>query len=257
MAHDSCFDTEENKTLLAICTRKMISNIGIGGIVWGLINIPLGIFAMRVTFLNAGLVLLGSLMLATGIQALRRPTLGALLSEAIVTGLLFLWNLGITILNVRAGGEFHPHLLIWPIVIAVIFFIYYAKLQHVRDLVASVNPASIQAAKRMCKTLVKKKLKEEPLVVQTSDRKCRAQLQDGRAFFIQRDLRRAFVASVGDVRKAIASLETKTIKMAFSHPLGGLKYAFDKKNSEKWRNWLAPAAAPPAQSGPAAVRAMD
>ena len=35
MATESWLETDENKTLLAICTRKTIKGYGIGGIVWG------------------------------------------------------------------------------------------------------------------------------------------------------------------------------------------------------------------------------
>ena len=47
MEYDSWFDTPENKTLLAICARKLIRNIGIGGIVWGLINLAISFVAIQ------------------------------------------------------------------------------------------------------------------------------------------------------------------------------------------------------------------
>jgi len=43
MQYEDWFDTAENKTLLAVCTRKWIKNIGFGGIIWGLIIIVLGV----------------------------------------------------------------------------------------------------------------------------------------------------------------------------------------------------------------------
>ena len=92
MTDDRLFDTDENKALIAICTRKLISNIGIGGIIWGAVNTLLGIVAMQATILNVGLVILGVMMLSTGVQAVKSPSLGVLLAETIVTILLFLWN---------------------------------------------------------------------------------------------------------------------------------------------------------------------
>ena len=62
---------------------------------------------------------------------------------------------------------------------------------------------------------------------------------DDRAFFIQRDLMRAFVAPKDEIRNAVAKPDAKAWKVAFNHPLGKLKYQFNKKNSEKLRTWLA------------------
>ena len=172
MAYDQWFDTDENRALLAICTRKLIRNIGIGGIVWGLINIGIGIVAMQVMMINVGVLILGLLMFATGVQALRRPSLGVLLTETIVTILLLAWNVGITIYNFQTVGVFNPRGLIFPLIIAIVFAGYCRKLGHLRELVASVDPEKIKATKQMCKTLVKKKLKDEPLLVEAANRKC-------------------------------------------------------------------------------------
>jgi hypothetical protein len=248
MAYDALFDTEDNRALIAICTRKLIANIGVGGILWGVINIAIGIVAMQTTLLNTGLLILGVMMLGTGVQAIRRPSLGVLLTETVVTVLLFLWNLGISVLNTMALGVFDPQGLIFPLIIAVAFANYYRKLGHLRTLIASVEPERIKATKQMCKTLLKKKLKNEPSVVQTRAGTCRAQMVDESAFFIQRDMMRAFVGSKEDIRKAIAKPDAKRLKMVFNHPVGKLTYQFDKKNSEKLKNWLATETAPTSES---------
>jgi len=244
MKYDQWFDSHENRTLMAICTRKLIRNIGIGGIIWGVINVGIGAIAIQETPINAGILILGVLMLGTGVQALRSPSLRVLLTETIVTVLLVLWNLGISVLNLLAVGVFDPRGIIFPVIIAVLFANYYRKLGHLRELIASVAPEKIEATKRICKTLLKMKLKDEPLIVQTADRKCRAQLMDDRAFFIQRDLMRAFVATREAVRSAVPKPESKSWTAVFNHPLGKLKYRFDKKNTEKLRNWLSTEQAP-------------
>jgi hypothetical protein len=244
MKYDPLFDSDENRALMAICTRKLIRNIGIGGIIWGVINTVLGFFAIQVAVVNVGPLILGVMMLGTGVQALRSPSLGVLLTETVVTVFLFLWNVGISVYNMMEGAPFDPRGIIFPLVIAVVFANNYRRLGHLRDLIASVPADKIDATKRMCKTIVKKKLKDEPLIVQTTDHKCRAQLMDDRAFFIQRDLMRAFVAPREAVRGAIAKPESKSWAAVFSHPLGKLKYGFDKKNTEKLRNWLSDQSAP-------------
>jgi len=239
MAHDEFFDATENKALIAICTRKLIGNIGIGGIIWGVINTILGLVSIQVSLINIGLVILGIMMLGTGIQALKKPSLGVLLTETIVAIILFLWNLGISILNLQLTGTFEPNGLIFPLAIIAVLTNYYRKLGRLRKQISSTDPELIQATKLTCKALLKKKLKNEPEVVQTSDRKCRAQLTDDKAFFIQRDLMRAFVGSKKDVRNAISKPDAKNLKLHFEHPVAKLKYQFDRKNSEKLKTWLA------------------
>ena len=201
---------------------------------------------MQETAINAGILILGVMMLGAGVQALRRPSLGVLLTETVVTVLLLLWNLGISVLNLLAAGAFDPRGIIFPLVIAVVFANYYRKLGHLRELIASVAPEKIETTKRICKTLLKRKLKDEPLILQTTDRKCRAQLMDDRAFFIQRDLMRAFVGTRDAVRSAVAKSEAKRWTAVFNHPLGKLKYRFDRKNTDKLRNWLSTEQAPTA-----------
>jgi hypothetical protein len=90
VTYDKWFDTDENSALIAICARKMISNM-----VLGVLNIALGVPAMRINTLNAGLVILGVMMLGAGVQAIKSPSLAALLVETIVTILvdLSLYNL--------------------------------------------------------------------------------------------------------------------------------------------------------------------
>ena len=225
--------------LMVICARKLIRNIGIGGIVWGVFNIVFGVVAIQATIINVGILILGVLMLGTGVQALRNPSLGVLLTETIVSVLLFVWNVGIAVLNQIEVGTFEPRGLIFPLIIAGVIGNYYRKLGHLREEIASIDPGKIEAAKQVCKTLLKKKLKDEPLLVQTADRKCRVQLMDGQAFFIQNDLLRAFVGSTEAIRSAIAKPEAKAWKLVFNHPVGKLGYNFDRKNSEKIKSWLA------------------
>ena len=156
-----------------------------------------------------------------------------LLTETIVTILVFLWNLGITVINILAAGEFDPRGIVFPLIIAIVFTNYYRKLGHLHELIASISLEKIEAAKRICKTLLKKKIKNETLVVQTSDRKCRAQLMDDRAFFVQRDLMRAFIGAREAVRSAVAKPESKRWTAVFNHPLGKLKISLRQEEHRK------------------------
>ena len=155
MRYDMFFDTDENKTLTAICIRRLIRNIGIGGIIWGVINLIIGIAAIQVTMLNIGILILGVMMLITGVQALRKPSFEVLKAETLVSGLLFLWNLGISVFNIMLIGSFEPRGLIFPLIIAVVMFKYYRRLGYLREQIESVEPEKVRQAKQMCNALVK------------------------------------------------------------------------------------------------------
>ena len=116
------FDSAQNQAFLALCARKTIRNAAIAGVIWGAINLTVGYFAVLTNPLNAGILALGLLMLGSGLAALRKPSLGALLTEAVVSLLLFCWNLGVTIMNARAGytGHINAHGLIFPAIIAIL-----------------------------------------------------------------------------------------------------------------------------------------
>jgi hypothetical protein len=245
MSHDSLFDTVENQALLVICARKKIRYIGIAGIIWGIINLGLGAVAVFANWSNVGLLLLGLLMLSTGISALTKPTLTSLLMEAIVSALLFCWNVVVTSLNVTTGHTSHvnPHGLIFPAIAAVLFFREYYKLGHLKEAVSSIDSQTIQQATKVCKELFKKKVKDEREIAEEASKKCRIQFTADSVFCAQRNLGRAFHMGVEDFRKSIADLNRKKLKMTVNHPLGKLRYAFDKKNSEKIKGWLGVSAA--------------
>jgi len=243
VSHDVLFDTPENRNLLAICTRRQIRRIGVGGIIWGLINIAIGALAIRETVLGAGALGLGALMLGSGLWALRRPSLGILLAEAVTMGLLLAWNVAIAILVLRASGEIGVQGLIVPLLAAAAVGGQYVRLRPFRDLVASVDPAQIKATKQVCQSLRKLKLKNEPAVVETADRRSRVRLLPDRAFLVQHDLGRAFVIPCDVAAGAIADRLAKSWKWRIEHPLGPVTYRFNKQNTEKMRAWLGQAPA--------------
>jgi hypothetical protein len=239
MPHDSLFDSNENQALLVVCARKTIRNAAIGGVVWGAINLLLGAAAVQVNPLNLGLVGLALLMLGTGIAALARPSLHALLAEAVVSVLLLCWNVGITILNVSAGApNLSIHGLIWPLVAAVVFSKHYLKLGHLKEAIQTMQHQTVKEASALCKELFKTKLKTSPDVAEASSRRCRIRLMNDAIFCVQRNLARAFYMNRAHFHGCILDPNRKKLRVVVQHPLGKLTYAFDKKNSEKIKNWL-------------------
>jgi hypothetical protein len=179
-------------------------------------------------------------MLGTGIVALTRPSLHALLGEAIVSTLLFFWNLGVTILNSLADGRAHvsPYLLILPMLAAIAFFQRYLKLGHLKEAIRTMNHETVKEATGLCQQLFKSKLKESPDVAEATSKRCRLKLMADSVFCAQRNLTHAFHMNRAHFQQCVTDANKKKIRVVVRHPLGKLTYAFDKKNSEKIRGWL-------------------
>jgi hypothetical protein len=244
MDADPSFDSTENQGLLVVCARRTIRNTGIGAIFWGVINLGIGYLGIQVSILNAFVLVLAFLMLGTGILALTKPSLHALLAAAVISTLLLFWNLSVLALNIMAGG--HSGFgggFIMPLIFAVFFFRQYLKLHHLNDDVSAMDGATVKEATGLCKQLFKSKLKESPDIAEASSRRCRMRFMSDAVFCAQRNLATAFYMNRANFQGCIPDLNRKKLRVVVRHPLGKLTYAFDKKNSEKIRGWLG---APPA-----------
>jgi hypothetical protein len=240
MQHDPAFDSTENQALLVVGARKTIRNAAIAGIVWGIINLFLGFRAIQVNILNVGLVGLAFLMLGTGIVALVRPSLHALLGEAVVSVLLFCWNLGATALNASVGHtqNVNGHGLILPAIAAVIFFKQYVKLGHLRGAVSTMDHKTVKEASEICKQVFKSKLNESPDIAEASSKRCRLKFMSDSVFCVQRNLAAAFHMSRSNFRQCITDPNGNKLRVVVRHPLGKVTYGFNKKNSDKIKAWL-------------------
>jgi len=163
-----------------------------------------------------------------------------LLSEAVVSALLLCWNVGITIFNVRAGYGDHVngHGLIWPLIAAIVFFRQYKRLGHLKESIATMDQATVKEAAGLCKQLFKSKLKQSPDIVQTTSKRYRLRLMSDSVLCVQRNLATAFSLNRTDFQHCILNADKKCLRVVVGHPLGKLNYAFDKRNSEKIKNWL-------------------
>ena len=263
MAIESWLETDENKTLLAICARKTIKGYGIAGIVWGAINIGIGAVAIQQNIINAGIFVLAALMIGSGIYSLTRPNVTAILVEAIVSCLLLAWNVGIAFLNLSAGAEFNPRGIIFPLIVAVALFRKYGQLQAIGDLIAAVSAAQIEQATLTCKGILKKKWEKDPSVAVTRTGAffgtggARLQRMEGKVFFVQGNLSLAFVMPDEALRASVSDPAIKKAKIVVQHPLGKVLIMLDQKNTERVRSWLQPAAPaqPTAAESPAGSRA--
>lgn len=239
MAFNPFFDTEENRTLTAICTcRTLIRNIGIGGIVWGVFNILFGFAAIQVTRLNEGLLILGVLMLGIGICAVKKPSLKVVLIETIVAGFICLWSAGISIFNLFEGEIINSPAKFISLVAPCILINYYRKLRPLCALVESMDSEKTELTIQSFKAVLEKDATKGASIIQTTNRKCRVQLMGEQAFFVQRNLARAFVCPKEAVQGALFYPEKNDLRLGFEHPQGTLIYQFDRKSSDKLKSWL-------------------
>jgi hypothetical protein len=240
MEADPSFNSTENQALLVVCARKTIRNTGIAAIVWGVINLGIGYAGIQVSLLNVFVLVLAFLMLGTGIVALAKPSLHALLAAAVVSTLLLFWNLSVMALNMMAGTTEHGigGGFIVPLIAAVIFFKQYLKLGHLKEDISAMDHSMVKEASGLCKQLFKSKLKESPDIAEASRRRCRMRFMSDAVFCAQRNLMRAFYMNRANLQGCIPDLNRKKLRVVVRHPLGKLTYAFDQKNSEKIKGWL-------------------
>ena len=240
MTYDSLFDSTENQALLVVCARKTIRTAAILGIVWGAINLIIGFFAVQVNPLNVGILVLGLLMFGAGLTALRKPSLHSLLSEAVISLLLLVWNIGIAMINARTGNADHidAHGLVWPVIAAVVFFRQYFKLGHLKEAIGAMDHSMVKQATTLCKQLFKSKPKQSPDIAQASSNRYRVRLTTDSIFCAQRNLGHAFHMSREQFRRCITDLGKKRLHVVVRHPLGKIACGFDRKNSDKIKAWL-------------------
>ncbi len=249
MAVESWMESDENKTLLAICARKTIKSYGIVGIIWGVINFGIGVFAVQQNIINTGLFALAALMIGAGIYCLTRPNVTAILVEAIVSCLLLAWNVAIAFLNLSAGAEFNPRGIILPVIVAVALFKKYGQLQAIRTLIAAVSADQIKQATLTFRTILNKKWEKDPSMAATktgtffSTGGARLQRMEGKVFFVHGNL--AFVMPDEALRTFVSDPTIKKARIVVEHPMGKVPIVLDQKNTERVRSWLQPSAPVP------------
>ena len=102
-----------------------------------------------------------------------------------------------------------------------------------------MDHAKVKEASDLCKQLFKSRLKQSPDLVEASSRRYRLQLMSKSVFCAQRNLSQAFHMSCENFKQCIRDLDKKRLRVVVRHPLGKIAYAFDKKNSDKIKGWLA------------------
>jgi len=239
---DACFNSDENKVLLAFSARRSIRNYGIGGLIYGSILSLLGIFAVARDIYNLPFLILGLIIFFAGKISVSKPSLFALRIEALVTLLIFIWNICYTILELT----FYPHqdvnirIGFGPLIIFAMFYSQYRKLLPVKDLISSLEPAFVKKMTRTCKEIRKKRAGKDPAIVDgyAFTRAIRGQLEAEKGFFLEKNLAKVFVLTRDDFLQAVKDIKAKKLRIDLNYPLEKVYYRFDRKNSVKLRDWL-------------------
>jgi hypothetical protein len=202
-------DVEELHLLAEYHTAcRSLRRMGWGGIVFGIINIALGIgFAFALNPINALLTLIGLLLLASGVWCLVLPTAEAVIANGIALVLVGLWNIFVTLLNTVAGQV--PQ--VWwalfgvaLIVAGVKSFQKYARFS--RALRHGATKDEMATMDRLVKTILKANAKTDEDIVTFSastfmqKKMWRGQLRDNVAVFVDKMSKEILVADKADVR---------------------------------------------------------
>lgn len=238
MNHDKIFDTQENQRLTAICVRSYLSDVGFFGIIWGIINIAIGIDGAANSNINILIIVMGAIMLLVGVRAKINPQFKTIMHEAVIMGMLLVWNIGITILDSSFTAKSSMLYIVLPIILLSKWIIQYKRLKHLKELIDSVHPLELKEMKEKQKILQKMNIKKEPLIVETTDKLARGEISEDSIFFIQKKLSRAFIVSKEDIKNAIEKHDSEKLKMSFKHPVGEFCYYFNKANSDKIKEWI-------------------
>src|SRR5260370_32291843 len=84
--------------------RKTLRAAGIGGIVFGVLALAVGVPLLAVDLINAVLVMIGLLLLVEGIWNVTYPTAEGVIVDGLSLLVVGVWNIFVTIYNAVAAG---------------------------------------------------------------------------------------------------------------------------------------------------------
>jgi hypothetical protein len=93
--------------------KRILRAAGIGGIIFGLLALVIGVPLLEQNPINLILVLLGLVLLGEGIWNVALPTAEGVIVDGIALILVGLWNIFVSVLNVAAGATEGAH---WGVV---------------------------------------------------------------------------------------------------------------------------------------------
>jgi hypothetical protein len=187
---------------------RTLRHMGWGGVVFGIINIALGItFTLTMHPINLILVLIGLFVLAAGIWCLALPGAEGAICNGIALILVGLWNLFVTVLNIAAGANPQVWWAIFGIILiaaGVQCFQKYARFSEA--LRHGVSREEMTMMDRLVKSILKANAKEDDDIILFQVRaffgqkNWRGQLGQRVAFFVEQMTKEVLVADKDDMR---------------------------------------------------------
>src|SRR5712691_11000070 len=84
--------------------RKTLRAAGIGGIIFGVLALAIGVPLLTINLLNIVLVMIGLLLLVEGIWNVTYPTAEGVIVDGVALILVGVWNIFVTFFNALAAG---------------------------------------------------------------------------------------------------------------------------------------------------------
>lgn len=201
--------------------RNILRKLGIGGIVFGAINLLVGVPLVAVNPINLILVLIGFLLLVDGICNVVYPTAEGILVDGADFVLVGLWNLAVTVINGMAAAVPDVH---WAVIgvfqlgWAVYRFASYPRFH--RAFRERPDPDDVRLMDDLVRKLLKADPKKSPDVITfraksfLKEQNWKGQLSGGAALFAEPVGHEVLVARKEDVTVTVRGkvLLGKTLK---------------------------------------------
>jgi hypothetical protein len=226
---------------------RALRTMGWGGIVFGLINIGLGIaFVVSLHPINAVLALIGLFLLLSGVWCLVLPGAEGVITNGIALILVGVWNIIVTVLNLAAGAN--PQVWwavfgVFLIAAAVQCFQKYARFaEALRHGVSQQEKAMMDG---LVKAILKANAKEDEDIITfqvrtfAQQKEWRGQLRQDVAVFVEKMSKEVLVAPRAGVRitphgKALLGKSLKATVKIRDHTWEAL---LSPKAFDRYRDW--------------------
>ena len=214
MANQPALDT--HRIAEYYTARRALRTLGWGSIIFGAINIYLGVsFGINANLLNIGLALIGVALLVAGVWCLAVPGAGGILANGIALIIVGLWNIFITV--AAMGGGRPPHLWwaifgVFQIAAAMRGFQKYAR--YSKALSQSVSRDEIVMMNDLVNTILRADVKNDDTIVAfqvrafSQEKNWRGQLGRDVAIFVEKLTREVLV---GDRSQVVIRAISKTL----------------------------------------------
>lgn len=257
MKYDPWLDTEENRTLVAVCFHWVTRSCSVLAFAAGFLACA-GLTALLINDLEPGCetsdtarTLAAGIFIAAGYPIIMliggavafcwpRVKVVSLIGYAVVCVSLINALLVVFLLKLSPYNLFLPGI---PTLFGLAFVLQCRKMKPFSDRIAQITQNQVRGLNMQTREMFRL-FGADPDIVICFNYRCRLQLLPTEAFLVHRRkhfhiyVSRAFVITKDEVRSALKDPGAKRLKLLIRHPLEKLSYYFDRKNSDRIKEWL-------------------